>query len=115
MSRVIGEALEAAQLAEGLVDFDAFVDGDVDAVDVDGLDAEFRLLVVLAQAVHQVVAGGHALRERVLAEGRQRIAVELGGRLREIGKRLHEGALGFVDLVKHVSWSGVVAVQYSTL
>ena len=66
--RVIGEALEAAQFAERLVDFDALVDRHVGAVDVHGVDAELGLFVVLPQPVHQVVAGRHALGERVLAE-----------------------------------------------
>ena len=58
--RVVGEALEAEQPAERLVDRDLLVHRDVDAVDVDRADVELRLLVVLAKPVHQLVAGRHA-------------------------------------------------------
>jgi hypothetical protein len=34
---VVGEALEAAQLAKGLVDLHALVDGHLHAVDIDGM------------------------------------------------------------------------------
>ena len=98
---VIRKALEAAQLAKRLVDLYAFVDGYGHAIHAHGRNTEGGLLVVLAQAVQQIVAGGNALRKRGLAQRRQRCAVELGGGLRKIGKRLHQGTLGFVDVVQH--------------
>jgi glutathione synthase/RimK-type ligase-like ATP-grasp enzyme len=101
--RVVGEALEAPQLAEGLVDLDPLMDGDVRAVDVHGLDAELGLLVVFPQTVNHVVAGRHALGKRILAEWGQGIAVQLRGCLGKVRERLHHGSLGFVDLVKHGS------------
>ena len=109
---IVGEALEAAQLAERLVDFDPLVDGHRRSVDIDGSDAELGLLVVLPQAVHHVVAGRYPLGERVLAERRQWIAVQLGCRLGEVRERFHHGPLGFVDLVKHLD-RPFVALQYS--
>ena len=59
--RVVGVALEAQQAAEGAVLDHLFLDGHVDAVDLDRGDAEGRLLVFLGQTVKQVEAGGHAL------------------------------------------------------
>jgi hypothetical protein len=113
--RVVGKALETAQFAERLVDLDALVDGDVNAVDVDRGDLELRLLLVLPQAVHEVVASRHALSERVLPERRQPVAVQLGSCLGKVSERLHHGSLRFVDLVKHgLKARPVVAVQYST-
>jgi len=97
---VIGEALEAAQLAEGLLVLDDFLDDDVVAGHLDRLDVEFGLLVVLAETVEQVIAGGQAVRHGQLAEAGARTE-ELGGGLGEVCKRLHEGALGFVELVEH--------------
>ncbi len=112
---IVGEALESAQFTEGQVDFNALVDGNVHSIDRHGLDTETRLFVVFAQAVDQIVGRSNALGEWSLLQRRQRIAVELGGRQREIGKRLHEGALGFVDLVEHGAISKNVAVQYSSI
>ena len=54
--RVIGEALEAAQLAKRLVQVDTLVDSDFHAVHVDGLDIKRWLFVVFTQAVKQVVS-----------------------------------------------------------
>jgi hypothetical protein len=87
---IIRETLEAAQLAERLVDFDTFVNGHVDPIHIDGADAELGFLVVLAQTVHQGVAGGDALGHGGLAEQAQRVAVELGGSLGQVRKRFHE-------------------------
>ena len=98
---VVGKALETAQFAEGFAEFYPLMDGDVHAIHVDGAQAEFGLFVVLAQAVHQVVAGGQALGKGVLSGHGQRVAIQLGRRQCQIGKRLHQGALGFVELVQH--------------
>ena len=113
--RVIGEALEATQFAEGLGDFNALMDGDRDTLDVDRTDTELGFLVVPTQAVHEVEASGHALREGRLAEHGQRIGKNLGGGVRQVGEGLHHGALRFVQLVQHrrVAFSQIVAVQYS--
>lgn len=111
--RLVGEALEAAQFAEGLVELDRFLDHDVFAVDLHGLDVELGLLVVLAQPIEQVVARGHALGHGQLAPDGA-LAVELGDRLREVRERLHQGTLGFVELVEHRwSWSGMLQCNIS--
>jgi hypothetical protein len=111
--RLVGEALEAAQFAERLVELDRFLDDDVFAVDLDRLDVELGLLVVLAQAVQQVVAGGHALGHGQLAP-HGALAVELGGGLGEVRERLHQGTLGFVELIEHRwSWSGMLRCNIS--
>ena len=99
--RIVGKALEAAQLAKRFVDLDALVNRNVHALDLHRADAKFGLDVVLAQAVQQRVAGRHALGQRRLRHRVQRVAVELGCGLRQVGKRLHDGALGFVELVEH--------------
>jgi hypothetical protein len=64
-------------------------------------DLELGLLVVHAQAVQQLEAGGQAARARRVRERRQRVLVELGGGGGEIGEGRHQGALGFVQLIKH--------------
>jgi hypothetical protein len=84
------------------------VDGHADTVDIHRADAELGLFVVLAQAVQQFVARGHALGELCLAEGRQGVAVELGRCLRKVGERLHQGALGLVEGVQHGAAGGVM-------
>jgi hypothetical protein len=66
--RVVAKALEAAQFAKGLVNLNPLVNGHIHAVDIDGAQAKLGLFVVLAQAVHQVVAGRNALCKRVLAQ-----------------------------------------------
>ena len=101
--RVVRKALEAAQLAERLVDFNALVDGHINAIDIDRADAEFRFFVVFAQAVDQVVTGRNALSHGQVAEGHQRVVEQLGGRLCQVGKRFDQGTLRVVDLVKHVA------------
>jgi aromatic ring-opening dioxygenase catalytic subunit (LigB family) len=42
------------------------------------------------------------------------VAVQLGGGLGKVGKGLHQGALGFVDLVEHGEKLRYVAVQYNS-
>ena len=98
---VVAEALEATQFTERLVDLNALVDRDVHAVDVNGAQAKLGLDIVLAQAVHQVVAGGNTLGKRAVTKGRQAVAVGLGRRLSHISERLHQGTLRFVELVEH--------------
>ena len=97
--RIVGEALEAQQLAKRHVQLDALVNGDLDAVDL--ADAELGLLVILAQPVKQRVGGRHALRHRHLAQQRVPIAVKLGSSIRHVRERLQQGALRFVDLIEH--------------
>jgi hypothetical protein len=58
---VVGEALETAQFAEGLVDLHALVDGDLNPIDRNGLDVKRWLFVVFAEAVNQVVSRSDAL------------------------------------------------------
>jgi hypothetical protein len=51
----------------------------------------------------------------VFWNGDDGLAVQLGGGLRKVGKRLHQGALGFVDLVEHGAKLRYVAVQYNSI
>jgi hypothetical protein len=69
--------LEMQQLAEWLRYGDAFDDVDRLAIDGGGVDAERRLLVVLAQSVHQLVPGGDTLGERGVGQGRNRVREQL--------------------------------------
>ena len=110
--RVVRKPLEAAQFAERLVDVHALMDGHAHAIHVHGADAELGFLVVLAQAVQQFIARRDAMGQLRLAERRQRVAVELGGGLRQVGEGLHEGALGLVEGVQHGAGTSYVAVQY---
>ena len=99
--QVVGEALEAEQAAEGLLDRHLLVDRDLGAVDVDRADVELGLLVVLGQPVHQLEPGRNAVRVRRVREQRQRMVVELGRSARELGERAQQRALRFVPLVEH--------------
>src|SRR3546814_5603237 len=61
---VVGVTLEAQQPAERLLGDDLLDHRHVVAGHLDRVDAEGRLLVVLADAVQQLVAGGDARRAR---------------------------------------------------
>ena len=98
---VVGIALETQQVAERLADFDAFVDSDADTIDRHRSDAELGLFVILCQTVQQVVAGCHAVGHGRVAHGSQRIGEQTRCHERELGKRFHQRALGFVNLVEH--------------
>ena len=67
----------------------------------DSLEIKSRLLVILAQAVNQLIACRDPLYEWVLRHRRGIVAIHFGGRLRKVYKGLHQGALGLVNLVKH--------------
>ena len=112
--RVVRESLETAQFAKGQVDFNALMDGHAHAIDIYGGDVEFRLFIVLAQAVHQIVGGCDALRQRRFCKDRSRVAEQFCSGVGEISKGLHQGALVFVDLVKHGAFLKNVAVQYNS-
>ena len=101
--RIVREAFETAQFAKRLVDFDALMNCHIDPIDLDGLDAKFRLFIIFAQPVHQRIACRHALCQRRLGHGVQRIAVKLCCSLGQIGKWLHDRALGFKNLIQHVT------------
>ena len=77
------------------------MNGDVYTVHVNGAQTKFWLLVVLAQAVQQVVSSRQTLGKWTLADHRQRVAIQLGGGQSQVRKRFHQGALGFVELVQH--------------
>ena len=66
-----------------------------------GVDAELGFFVIFTQPIHQVVGGGNSLRKRVLTQWRDGVAINLGGSLCKISERLHQGPLGFIDLIKH--------------
>ena len=61
---IVAEALEAQQAAEGRAQDFTLDDRALAATDLDLVDAEFRFLVILADAVQQFVAGGGAARAR---------------------------------------------------
>jgi hypothetical protein len=63
---IVAEALETAQVAKRLADFDAFMDRNFDAVHINGSQSKLGAFVVFTQAVHQVITGGDPLRERTL-------------------------------------------------
>ena len=65
---VVGETLEAAQLAKGLVQLNPFVHRYTGAVHINSGQAKHRLFIVLAEAVNQAVASRCALHQRILAE-----------------------------------------------
>ncbi len=113
---VVREALEAAQLAKRFVDLDPLVNRHANAVDIDGVNAELRFFVVFAEPVHQLISRRDALRHRQLGKRPSRVVVNLGGHTGQFGKRLHEGALRFVNLVQHDSREkSDVAVQYNSM
>ena len=61
--RVVGEALETAQFAKRLVNFDALINDQVNTVGIDPVNVKSRLFVILTQTVHQAVTGRKALTE----------------------------------------------------
>ena len=64
-------------------------------------NAKFGLDIVFAQAVHEFVAGRNTLCQGRLAHGILGVRQHFGCYLGQFRKGLHDGALGFVDLVKH--------------
>ena len=67
--RVVRKAFKAAQFAKRLVDFDAFLNRQGDAVSIYRMDVKRWFFIILAQAVHQAVACRHALGKRGFADG----------------------------------------------
>ena len=86
---IVRVTLEAQQLAKRLVDLHPFVYGYFHIFHIHGADAKFWFLVVLAQAVHERVAGRHALCQRHLADGGLGVVQNLGRGLRQTDKWLH--------------------------
>jgi hypothetical protein len=87
---IVGEALEAAQLAEGLVDHHALVDGDLGVAHAHAGDAEGGLFVVLEQAVHQRVGGAGAVHDGQAGEGVDRVGQRFRSGFRQFGEGLHQ-------------------------
>ena len=77
------------------------MNGDIDFADLHSANAKLGLDIIFAQTVHQFITCRHTVGQLRLAKGVQRIAVHLGGGMGQVCKRLHDGALSFVDLVKH--------------
>ena len=98
---VVCEALEAAQLTKWLVNFNAFMNGDIYITHMHCANAKFGLDIVFAQAVHEFVAGRYTLCQGRVAHGILGVCQHFGCYLGQFRKGLHDGALGFVDLVKH--------------
>ena len=97
---VVGEALEAQQAAERLVQRDTLHHRHRDAVHFDLMDAEFRLLVLLAEPVHQFECGGGALGTRQAAQPAVLRRIHLGAGIGEIGAGRQAGAPEFMPVVK---------------
>jgi len=58
---IVAETLEAAQFAKGLVNFNALMNGDIDAIHRHRLNAESRLFVIFPETVNQVIRGRDTL------------------------------------------------------
>ena len=99
---VIRKALETAQLTERFVEFNTFMNGYLDTLDVHRGDAKGGFLVIFGQTVKQLVGGGHALGKRGLLNRQTTVAVQPRSGHCEVGERLHDGALCFINLIKHV-------------
>ena len=112
--RVVRKALETAQFAKCLVHLNAFVDGHLHAIDIDSRNIERGFFVAFAEAIQQVVPRRDAVGHRRLAQREPRVAEEFCAGIRKVGKGLHEGALCFVELVKHGVTFKNVAVQYNS-
>ncbi|MNV80769.1 hypothetical protein D3C71_1743930 [compost metagenome] len=110
---IVRKALETAQFAKWLGQLHTLVHRNVVVASGDGVDVECGFLVILAQAVEQVKARRSALDSGGLTDRPQGIAQHLGCGVRVFGKRLHQGALGFVELVQHQN-SVNVASQYNS-
>jgi hypothetical protein len=103
--------LEMAELAERLVHDDFFDDADLAALDRGRVQLEGRFLVILAEAVHQLIAGGDTLRKRGVREWRHRIGEQFCRGIGPLHQRVQHGALHLVQLVKHVFSSDNCALQ----
>ena len=102
--RLVREALEAAQLAEGLGERHLLVNHQTRAIfAVHMADVELGLLVVLAQTVEQAVGRRNAAGQRQAANGCVGVAVEVGSGIGHVSERLDELALRFVELIQHGS------------
>jgi hypothetical protein len=99
--RIVAETLEAFELAERLVQRHAFDHGDFVIVRHGAGDAEFGFLVFLAQPVHQLVAGGDALRAAELAQRATVVVEHARVGLREVAQRTEKRTLPFMELIKH--------------
>ncbi len=104
---VVGIALEAQQLAEGLFQHGLLDDGDVAPVGAHRLDIERRFFVFLAEPVQQFVAGGQAGCARYQRHRAERVGEGLGGRLGPRGQRVQDRALELMQLIEHAvsAWS----------
>ena len=86
---IVRKTFEAAQFAKRFVDFNALVDGNFYAVNIDRSNTKCGFLVIFTQAIDQIVAGRNTLAKVGFADRRQRVAIEPRRGLREISKRLH--------------------------
>ena len=94
--RVVGKALEPAQLAKWLADFYPFVDGHTHPIYINGAQTKLWLFVVFTQAVYQFIGSRNALCKRVLPHDGQGIAIGLGGSQSHVSEGLDQRALRFV-------------------
>ena len=98
-------AVEVHQATEGLVQGHGLGDADGLAVDLGGGQAPGGFLVFLADAGHQLIAGGQLTRDRGIGKGTVGAGEQLGTGIRECSERSQEGALHFVQLVQHFEMS----------
>jgi hypothetical protein len=103
--RPIAVTLEAEQAAEGMVELDALDDPDLLAADTHRVDAEGRLLVALPQPVEELPAGRHRGGARHPGQPALRRREHVGGGLRHLHRRAHQGPVHLVKVIQrlHVS------------
>src|SRR5690606_6550663 len=77
-------------------------DGHLDAFDPGAREPEGRLLILLAEPVHQLETGGHPLGKGYVGERAVRIRVELAHRIGPARYRVEDGPTGFVHLIEHL-------------
>ena len=99
---VIRVALEAHQPAEGLVDVDPLMDRHIHAMNLGSDNVEFRLGIFLDKTVQQLVTRSHARGiGRQAHQGQHRVGIHVRCGKRHLGKRSHQGPLGFIQVVEH--------------
>ncbi|CFP63047.1 Uncharacterised protein [Bordetella pertussis] len=94
-------ALEVHQPAERLVEHDGFDHGDAFALDLGGGQIPGRFLVFLADAVHQLAAGGELARHGHIGQRAVRMGEKLGTGVGERRQGTQERPLHFVQLIQH--------------
>ena len=93
------------QSAKGFVDLDLLEHRYRHAVDVGRIQPPFRLVVFLAQAVHQLESGCHPRGKRHIGIRAVRMAVELAKGLGPARQRVQHSSLSFSQVIEHAIYS----------